>query len=344
MYNVTDEQVDFILNDIKARGVILEDLQDNLIDHMCCIIEEELPIDGDFYRFYESVLPRFFNKNLKELQEETDNLLTFKHYYAMKKTLNISGITSALLTLLGATLKTFHLPGAGITIVLGGLIFSLLFLPLMIVLKFKDEESKTDKWVLSLGFLIAMVATTGIVFKLMYWPMANILMQGGITVFVFAYVPLYFFTRVRRPDIRFNTTVNSVLMMACGGLLYALFNLGYSTNVSESVNASYNFMNYNSQELMLANNKMYAPLIDNEVAKDFHETSAILMNKIEAIKTNIVAKVDGIPATEAKGISLAELNHYGLKVHRFLKRRLKVAPPTLYSNIKSELLLSLGFL
>ena len=39
-----------------------------------------------------------------------------------------------------------------------------------------------------------------------------------------------------------------------------------------------------------------------------------------------------------------ELNHYGLKVHRFLKRRLKVAPPTLYSNIKSELLLSLGFL
>jgi len=307
MYNVTDEQVDFILNDIKAHGVILEDLQDNLLDHMCCIIEEELTEGGDFYKFYESILPRFFKRELKEIQEETDNLLTFKHYYAMKKILNISGISSAILTLVGATLKTFHLPGAGIMIVLGGFIFSLLFLPLMIALKFKDEEKKVDKWVLSFGFLIAISASAGTLLKVMHWPGANILMLGGITSFVFVYIPLYFFTRVKRPELRFNTTVNAVLMMACGGLLYAMFNLGFSTNVSGSVHASYQFMNDNTIGLVTVNNNMYKPLTSNETVTKFHKSSSELFNHIEATKVNIIVKVDGISETKAKNMTLSQM-------------------------------------
>lgn len=228
MYSLSDEHIDFILDDIKANGVVIEDLQHNLLDHICCIIENELNEGEDFYSFYKQVLPRFFKKELREIEEETKNLLTFKNYYAMRNTLKISGLISATLTFLGATLKVLHLPGAGISIVVGGLLFSLVFLPLMIVLKFKDEEKQIDKIVLSFGFLIAMVAFTGVLFKLMHWPFANIMMLSGIATFVFAYVPIYFITRVRRPELKFNTTINSVLMMACGGLIFALFNLGYS--------------------------------------------------------------------------------------------------------------------
>ncbi|MFN6076274.1 MAG: hypothetical protein ACK46Y_11965, partial [Fluviicola sp.] len=224
MYSLSDEQIDFVLDDIKANGVVIEDLQHNLLDHICCIIENELNEGEDFYGFYKQVLPRFFKKDLREIELETQNLLTFKNYYAMKNTLKISGLVSAVLTFLGATLKVLHLPGANISIVLGGILFSLVFLPLMIVLKFKDEEKQVDKIVLSFGFLIAMVAFIGVLFKLMHWPFANILMISGISAFVFAYVPLYFITRVRRPELKFNTTINSVLMMACGGLIFALFN------------------------------------------------------------------------------------------------------------------------
>lgn len=225
---ISDEELDFIVNDIKANGVVIEDLQNNLLDHICCIIEHEMPVNEDFYKFYKQILPRFFKNDLKELQVETENLLTFKNYYAMRNTLKITGIVSALFTILGATLKVLHLPGAGIAIILGGAMFSLIFLPLMIVLKFKDEEKQVDKIVLSFGFLIAMIAFTGVLFKLMHWPFANIMMISGSAAFVFAYVPLYYFSRVRRPEIRFNTTINAVLMMACGGLMFALMNLGFS--------------------------------------------------------------------------------------------------------------------
>ncbi len=249
MVKVSDEQVDFILHEIEARGVTIEDLQWNLLDHMCCIIENEMSETDNFDQFFQGLLPRFFNDNLREIQEETELLLTFKHFYAMKKTVNISGLLAAVLTLMGSVLKVFHLPGAGIAFVLGIAFFSLIFLPLMIALKFRDEGTKTDKLVLSFGFLVGIVTSLGFLFKMMHWPWANILMLTGLVSFTFVYVPLYFFTRVRRPELRFNTTVNSVLMMACGGLLFAMYNLGYSTKVEESSQQAYRLLNEEVQKM-----------------------------------------------------------------------------------------------
>lgn len=309
MYKVTDEQIDFILGNIKANGVTIEDLQYNLLDHICCIIEDEMPEGEDFYKFYENVMPRFFDKELKEIEQETNNLLTFKNYYAMKNTLKISGIISAVFTLLGATFKTMHWPGAGVLIVVGGLLFSLVFLPLMIVLKFKDEESKTDKWVFAFGFLMAMGAATGVIFKVMHWPYANILMRWSTTFFLFGYVPLYYITRIRRPEIKFNTTINAVLMMACGGMMYALFNLNPSTGLQSSVNASYVFMNNNTSELVAANTILYASVAQNQEVKGFHEESAQLINKIEALKIYLIAKAEPISIEEAKKMSLIDMQN-----------------------------------
>ena len=101
MVKVSDEQVDFILREIEARGVTIEDLQWNLLDHMCCIIENEMSETDNFDQFFQGLLPRFFNDNLREIQEETELLLTFKHFYAMKKTVNITGFLAAIFTLLG---------------------------------------------------------------------------------------------------------------------------------------------------------------------------------------------------------------------------------------------------
>ncbi|WP_341906551.1 hypothetical protein [Fluviicola taffensis] len=249
MVRVSDEQVDFILREIEAHGVTIEDLQYNLLDHMCCIIENEMSETDNFDQFFQGLLPRFFNDNLREIQEETELLLTFKHFYAMKKIVNISGLLAAAFTFIGSIFKILHYPGAGVCIVLGITLFSLIFLPLMIAIKFKDKTSKTDKIVLSFGFLIGIFTSLGFLFKIMHWPYANILMLGGLVSFTFVYVPLYFFTRFREPELKFNTTVNSVLMMACGGLLFAMYNLGYSTKVEESSQQAYRLLNEEVQKM-----------------------------------------------------------------------------------------------
>lgn len=307
MYKVTDEQIDFILDNIKANGVTIEDLQYNLLDHICCIVENEMAEDEDFYKFYGTIMPRFFKNELKEIEQETNNLLTFKNYYAMKNTLKISGIISSILTIFGAVFKVMHWPGAGMLIVLGGLSFSLIFLPLMIVLKFKDEESKISKWVFSFGFLLAMGAATGTIFKIMHWPYANFLMLWSVTLFVFAYVPLYYITQIRQAESKFNTTINAVLMMACGGMLFAMFNLRPSSALQESVSASYTFMNNNATELVNENATLITSVKDKEEAIQFHETSKKLFEDIEAIKLFLISKAEDVSLEGAKKMTLLDM-------------------------------------
>ena len=85
MYSINDEQIDYILNDIRRRGVEMEDLQYNLLDHICCIIEQNLESGGNFEDFYNKTIPKFFKHELWEIEEETILLLTYKNYYTMKK-------------------------------------------------------------------------------------------------------------------------------------------------------------------------------------------------------------------------------------------------------------------
>ena len=131
MYVLSEKQVDFILNDIRRNGIQTEELQLNLLDHICCVIENEMSPEKNFDEFYRSVLPRFFKKELKEIQEETDLLLTFKYYYAMKKIMLRSGMLSAATFIIGSFFKIMHWPGAAVVYVEKKLRVVLLFLPFL---------------------------------------------------------------------------------------------------------------------------------------------------------------------------------------------------------------------
>ncbi|HRD38307.1 MAG TPA: hypothetical protein PLC65_06720 [Bacteroidia bacterium] len=89
MYRVSDEQIEFILDDIKKRGIEMEDLQLNLLDHICCILERELKETDDFNAKYNKTIKQFFKSELWEIEEETVGLLYFKNYYKMKRFLYI---------------------------------------------------------------------------------------------------------------------------------------------------------------------------------------------------------------------------------------------------------------
>lgn len=142
MHSVTDEQIDFILEDIANRGIVTEDVRYNILDHVCCIIENEMPQGENFYEFYKNTIVRFFKKELKEIEDETRELTTFKYYYAMKRTLKITGAITIILCLIGSLFKFQHWPGAGVLLLLSLGFFALVFIPLNIIMKFKDEKRK----------------------------------------------------------------------------------------------------------------------------------------------------------------------------------------------------------
>jgi hypothetical protein len=283
MYTLNEQQIDFILNDIKNRGVEMEDLQLNLLDHICCIIERELQPDGNFDQFYQQIIPRFFKKELKEIEEETILLLTFKNYYAMKKAMIRTGIVSATLLIFGSFFKLMHWPGAGPLIVLGIGSFSIIFLPLMYLLKTKDSSSTREKLILGLSALIGILLCWATLFTVMHWPGGNgVLWLSAIGISTFLLIPIYFFTGIRNPDTRVNTIVTSIILIGATGLLFTMVNLRPSQKQLEIKMYSY----IQSEELL---KKMQQRVKgDNELAADINSTA-------EQIKQLIMQHTIGQP-------------------------------------------------
>jgi len=85
MYCLTDQEVDFILQDIIGRGIITEDLQFNLLDHICILIEQNLEPGLDFKEYYFSVIRTFYRFELSEIEEETRILSSYKHHLVFNK-------------------------------------------------------------------------------------------------------------------------------------------------------------------------------------------------------------------------------------------------------------------
>lgn len=222
MYCISDAQIDFILDDISARGIGMVSLQQDLLDHICCIIEQNLEEGDDFERFYQQTVSTFYQSELKEIETETIHLLIHKNYYIMKKILLISGGVSSAVLFLGLLFKFMHWPGAAVMLVFGVTILSLVFLPLMFTLKIKEEKHIKDKVIIGIGTFSAILISLGILFKVMHWPGANAMVSSAFLILVLLFLPIYFFAGIRNPETKVNTVVSSVLIFAGCGLLLTL--------------------------------------------------------------------------------------------------------------------------
>jgi len=169
MYCITDQQIEYILNDIRRNGVEMEDLQSNLLDHICCIVEQEFKENDDFERFYRQTIKRLCNNGLHEIEEETINLLTFKNYYVMKKAMMISGSISVAALIFGSFFKVMHWPGASMLLSLGIVMLGLVFLPLMAVIKTKETNTTAEKLTNVSGTLMGILFCMAIMFAVQHY-------------------------------------------------------------------------------------------------------------------------------------------------------------------------------
>jgi hypothetical protein len=225
MYHITDAQIDYILSDIRRNGVEMEDLQLNLLDHVCCIIERELKDGDDFGRFYHETIKQFYKQELREIEVETIQLLTFKNYYAMKKTMIASGTISAILFVIGSFFKIMYWPGAGVLLFSGTAVFALLFLPLMFILKSKEAKTGKEKFVTAMGFLIGILVCMGTIFSVQHWPGANVLRISAIALAMFVFIPMYFLNGIRNPEKKTNTILISIVLVGFTALQFVMVGL-----------------------------------------------------------------------------------------------------------------------
>lgn len=132
---LTLAQIEFIQRDIHTKGIRFDDLSDSLLDHICCIIEQDP--NTDFDSAYKKSLLAFGENGLKTIQNQTIFLLILKRKIIMKKTMYLIGYIALFLSTTGLLFKLQHWPGAAIILTIGIALLNFGFLPMYFYDRYK---------------------------------------------------------------------------------------------------------------------------------------------------------------------------------------------------------------
>ena len=149
---VVDDNYERIKSDLARLGLTYDRLIDDMLDHVCCMVEENMEEGSDFESSYSQVLDTIGEKSLPEIQHQT--LLNLdKKFQRMKNFTYIFGLSSAVLTILGSFFKRMHWPGAGIMITVGLVLIVLVFLPLYFISNHREQVEKKNPVYAIVGYL-----------------------------------------------------------------------------------------------------------------------------------------------------------------------------------------------
>jgi hypothetical protein len=329
MLSITEEQIAFIENDIRVRGITSPDLSIDLLDHICCLIENELDEYRNFETVYQQTLLLFGEKGLKEIQEETNRLLTFKHYYFMNTTMKISGYVSSLMILIGSIFKIQHWPGANVMILVGVFFLTVLFLPILFILKFKSTDENNRSIVLSIvGFISSILICAGILFRVLHWPGARMFIISGCSLLILGYLPIYILSIYKNTTNKMNATATIILIIAGVGLFISESGTGLSKTTSDGfwrgVTDSDDLLQYNNKAI----NKNFKLMFKKHAAdsikliqlKDLQVATDSMTNYINKMKIYLISVSEDITEQQAEKINLDDLRTSG--GNNFLTERL----------------------
>src|SRR5664280_3073203 len=110
--------IDQISHDIGRQEITFSHLIEDLIDHVCCDVENEMQNGLNFTEAYRKVKQKMGSRRIKEIQEETLYAVDTK-YRNMKNTMKFSGVAGTILLGFAAVFKIQHWPFSGIMLTLG---------------------------------------------------------------------------------------------------------------------------------------------------------------------------------------------------------------------------------
>ena len=149
----------------------------------------------------------------------------------MKKVMIASGAFSAAAFIGGSLFKAMYWPGASALLVLALLSLCFIFLPLMVLLKTRESNNLRDKVVAITGAVTGILYAMSTMFAVFHWHGRTPLWISTVCFSMFIFIPIYFFTGIRRAETKLNTIITSVLLVGATGLLFTMLALRPNTQV-----------------------------------------------------------------------------------------------------------------
>lgn len=198
--NLTDEHLKAIRTIIERSDIRIKTLGDDLMDHLCCAVEERMKNSVSFESALQEVLEEFAPNGLEKIEDETIYLLNFNRNTHMKKIMYLVGLLTAMSMSLGFMFRTFAWRGGPELLNYGMYGFVFIFVPMVTVNYFRTHRDHTlpDKLRNILGLLSGIVGGSGLVMKFSGITGADFLILVGALSFIFLFLPLLFFNLYKK--------------------------------------------------------------------------------------------------------------------------------------------------
>ena len=190
-----------ISRDVRREEISFSHLADELIDHICCDVEDKMKGGMSFRDAYLMVREKMGRGRLQEIQKETLYAVDTK-YREMKNTMKITGIAGTVLLGFAALFKIMHWPAAGIMLTLGGLLLAFVFMPSALGVLWKETHNTKKLFLYISAFLAGMFFIAGVVFKVQHWPGAGIIISLSAFCGAVLFIPALLASKLRDPDLR----------------------------------------------------------------------------------------------------------------------------------------------
>jgi len=207
MKNVLNEsQIERITGAVNGSSITSAELKEDLIDHLCCIVEDEMSKGKDFETACRTALQRVSPNGLNEIQKETVFLFTSKSRKRLDQIMYVSGFAALTGITLTVAMKMLDVPYSQLALLTTACVVIFGFFPAIFVHLLKQTSGKKNvSYIFGIvGIIGAWLLVLSVVFYIFHWPFPLLaVVCGYIAVF-----PLFFFkifkkqTKTNQNDVR----------------------------------------------------------------------------------------------------------------------------------------------
>ena len=181
-------------------------------------------------------------------------------------------MATALVIFAGTIFKINHFAGAGKLLVIGFVSMVLLYLPVAFRNSYRAEGTKQNLPLYIVSWITCFVVFTAMLFKIMHWPFAGIMMTIAIPFPYVVFLPVFLIITGRNKNFSLNNTVFILMLLMLNSVFAGLLSLNVTRN---RINDSFNLSgNYAGAELVL--DKLSAKVPDNPLVKNINEVLDIV--------------------------------------------------------------------
>ncbi len=201
----------------------------------------------------------------------------------MKQKIYLPGIIALDIVLVGALFKMNHWAGAGILLTTGFIVLTLVFFPMALINAYRAAGNKQTLPLYIATYITVFMLFTGVLFKIMHWPGAGLLLMIDLPLPFVVFLPVYLIVTGKLDHFSIYKTIIVLLVLAFMSVFDALLALNVA---KRKLNDSMTLASMYHRTALLKENKMVSSLPgDDPVTKAAQETLELINSAMDKLIT-----------------------------------------------------------